>query len=89
MQRNSILFSKNIVKLICLIKKFKITEKKKEIILSLVCSMSVVALAAEPNSYVKLSLTDAEIQERIERALQIKSLYEQLRKKLLERRQLH
>ena len=67
----------------------KITEKKKEIILSIVCSMSVVALAAEPNSYVKLSLTDAEIQERIERALQIKSLYEQLRKKLLERRQLH
>ena len=30
MQRNSILFSKNIVKLICLIKKFKVTEKKKD-----------------------------------------------------------
>ena len=42
------------------------------LVLSIVCSMSVVALAAEPNSYVKLSLTDAEIQERIERALQIK-----------------
>lgn len=42
------------------------------LILSIVCSMSVVALAAELNSYVKLSLTDAEIQERIERALQIK-----------------
>lgn len=42
------------------------------LILSIVCSMSVVALAAEPNSYVKLSLTDTEIQERIERALQIK-----------------
>ena len=42
------------------------------LILSIVCSMSVVALAAEPNSYVKLSLTDAEIQEGIERALQIK-----------------
>lgn len=42
------------------------------LVLSMVCSMSIASLAAEPISFAKLSLTDAEIQEGIERALQIK-----------------
>ena len=52
----------------------KLTKRLISVILSLsiVCSMSVVAFAAEPDSFEELSLTDAEIQEGIEQALQIK-----------------
>ncbi|MBS5166169.1 MAG: hypothetical protein KHY77_10510 [Butyricicoccus pullicaecorum] len=42
------------------------------LVLTMVFSLSATAFAAEPNSYEELSLTEAEIQAGIERALQIK-----------------